>query len=216
MSEKVEKKEEVLGLENDDEVETKKQTEETSESKNNEVETKESENEEEDLELDDDNGVEYIIESKEGKIFKLKGRREIQLSGLLKDTFQESDKSKPVKMREIPSHTLGQIVDYLKHHKGKVSYEIPKPLESSDLKDVKDIDKWDVNFVDIPKEELFHLLLASNYMQITPLLCLCCAKLASLMKGKTPEKIRKLFNIEDNYTKEEEEEVKKMHKELLE
>lgn len=41
-------------------------------------------------------------------------------------------------------------------------------------------------------------------MDIKPLLDLCCAKVASMIKGKTPEAIRKTFNIVNDFTPEEE------------
>ena len=53
-------------------------------------------------------------------------------------------------------------------------------------------------------------------MDIQPLLFLMCAKVASLMRGKTPEEIRRTFNIRSDYTPEEEEQVRKEHKDLLE
>ena len=40
-------------------------------------------------------------------------------------------------------------------------------------------------------------------MDIKPLLDLSCAKIASIMKGKTAEEIRQLFNIECDLTEEE-------------
>jgi S-phase kinase-associated protein 1 len=52
-------------------------------------------------------------------------------------------------------------------------------------------------------------------MNIKPLLHLCCAKTASLMKGKTPDQIRTTFNIRNDYTPAEEEEVRKEYKDLI-
>ena len=51
---------------------------------------------------------------------------------------------------------------------------------------------------------LFELILAANYMDVKALLDLCCAKVASMMKGKTAEQIRKTFNIVNDFTPEEE------------
>ena len=44
------------------------------------------------------------------------------------------------------------------------------------------------------------MILAANYMDIKSLLDLCCAKVASLIKGKTTEEIRKTFNIKNDFT----------------
>jgi len=44
------------------------------------------------------------------------------------------------------------------------------------------------------------MILAANYMDIKSLLDLCCAKVASMIKGKTTEEIRKTFNIKNDFT----------------
>ena len=54
---------------------------------------------------------------------------------------------------------------------------------------------------------LFELILAANYMDVKALLDLCCAKVASMMKGKPAEAIRKTFNIVNDFTPEEEEAI---------
>lgn len=56
--------------------------------------------------------------------------------------------------------------------------------------------------------ELFELTLAANYLDIRPLLDLCCARIASFIKGKSPEEIRKNLNIEMDFTPEEEAQIR--------
>ncbi|KAM3342327.1 SKP1-like protein 20 [Capsicum galapagoense] len=50
---------------------------------------------------------------------------------------------------------------------------------------------------------------AANYLNIKSLLDLTCQTAANMIKGKTPEEIRKTFNIKNNFTPEEEEEVRR-------
>jgi S-phase kinase-associated protein 1 len=49
-------------------------------------------------------------------------------------------------------------------------------------------------------------------MDIKPLLDLTCAAVASMIKGKTPEEIRKTFNIVNDFTPEEEAQVREENK----
>merc|ERR1719326_50507 len=67
--------------------------------------------------------------------------------------------------------------------------EIEKPLKSANMHEV--VQEWYANYVDVDQELLFELILAANYMDIKPLLDLTCATVASMIKGKTPEEIRK-------------------------
>jgi len=86
-----------------------------------------------------------------------------------------------------------------------------KPLPSADLHDATS--KWNADFADqFDQEATFKLITAANYLDVPDLLDLMCAKVAALVKGKTPEQIRKTFNINDDFTPEEEEAVRAENK----
>ena len=70
------------------------------------------------------------------------------------------------------------------------------------------VSPWYADFVDISIEELQELISAANYLDIRPLLEVTWATVAAMMKGKSVEEYRKLFNIENNFTPEEEEQIK--------
>jgi len=70
------------------------------------------------------------------------------------------------------------------------------------------VSEWDSEYVNIEQEVLFELILAANYLDIKSLLDLTCAKVASMIKGKTTEEIRKQFNIVNDFTPEEEAQVR--------
>ncbi len=57
--------------------------------------------------------------------------------------------------------------------------------------------------------ELFDTILAANYLNNQPLMDLACQRVADMIKGKTPEEIRKTFNIKNDFTPEEEEEIRR-------
>jgi S-phase kinase-associated protein 1 len=105
---------------------------------------------------------------------------------------------------------LGKVVKYMSYHATNPAKEIDKPLKSANMSEV--VDKWDAEFVDVGQELLFELILAANYMDIKPLLDLTCAKVASLIKGKNPEQIRKTFNIQNDFSPDEEEAVRAENK----
>ncbi|OAY65218.1 SKP1-like protein 1B, partial [Ananas comosus] len=72
-----------------------------------------------------------------------------------------------------------------------------------------DLKAWDAEFVKVDQTTLFDLILAANYLNIKGLLDLTCQTVADMIKGKTPEEIRKTFNIKNDFTPEEEEEIRR-------
>ena len=66
------------------------------------------------------------------------------------------------------------------------------------------VDHWHADFVNVDQEMLFEIVMAANYLDIKPLLELSCAKVASQIKGKSIPEIRQYFNIENDFTPEEE------------
>lgn len=56
---------------------------------------------------------------------------------------------------------------------------------------------------------VFHFGSKSFFLDIKELLDLTCKTVANMIKGKTPDEIRKTFNIQDDFTPEEEEAVRK-------
>ncbi|KAH9120910.1 hypothetical protein LEN26_010901 [Aphanomyces euteiches] len=66
------------------------------------------------------------------------------------------------------------------------------------------VEKWDLDFINTTYEMIFELILAANYLNIKSLLELACARMSGVMFGKTPEEIREMFGIKEQFTPEEE------------
>lgn len=59
----------------------------------------------------------------------------------------------------------------------------------------------------LSQKDLFELLMAANYLNAKVVLDACCNFVASMIAGKTPEQIREVFNIKNDFSVEEEEEI---------
>jgi S-phase kinase-associated protein 1 len=137
--------------------------------------------------------------------------KKVALQSELVKTMAEGDKDETeIPLPNVKGAVLSKVVTYLKYHVADQAKEIEKPLKSANMNEV--VSQWDADFVDVDQELLFELILAANYMDIKPLLDLTCAKVASMIKGKTPEQIRKTFNIVNDFTPEEEEAVRAENK----
>jgi S-phase kinase-associated protein 1 len=111
---------------------------------------------------------------------------------------------------QAKSEVLSKVLEFCNHYVEEPMNEIEKPLRSANMHEV--VQDWYADFVIIEKEVLFELILAANYMDIKPLLDLTCATVASMIKGKTPEEIRITFNIVNDFTPEEEAQVREENK----
>ena len=148
--------------------------------------------------------------TKDGKEIEIT-KKQAELSELLKSAINDYPKETSFPLNEIDEKNCEKIKEYLAHLDGVTPAEIEKPITSNDMKNLTD--EWSANFVDkMPLEDLVNLTVAANYMGISSLLDLCCAKIASLCKDKSEEEIFKTFNITETFTEEEKNKIKEENK----
>ena len=109
-------------------------------------------------------------------------------------------------MPNVSGKDLAKVIEYCK-------YKVDSKKKKSDGTQLseEDIKNWENEFVKVDQGTLFQLILAANYLNIKELLDLTCYTVASMIRGKSPEEIRKAFNIKNDFTPEEEEEVRREH-----
>ena len=121
-------------------------------------------------------------------------------SETIKNMIEDTGTEAPIPLPNVSSKILQKVIEYCKHHSEKKEGEGNKEEEDK---------TFDAEFVKVDQATLFELILAANYMNIKSLLDLTCMTVANMIKGKTPEEIRKTFNIRNDFTPEEEEEVRR-------
>jgi S-phase kinase-associated protein 1 len=127
-------------------------------------------------------------------------------SQLIKGVLDDFPDDPEVPLHNVKSSILEKIIKYLEYYKDTEPREIEKPLPSNNFNEC--VDAWDYNFIDQELDVIFEVILAANYMDIKPLMELASSKVASIIKGKTPEDIRKTFNIQNDFTPEEEAQIR--------
>jgi S-phase kinase-associated protein 1 len=118
----------------------------------------------------------------------------------------------PIPIPNIMSDILKLCLDFLEHHMNdKDMSEEEKEKWKSSL-----LTGWDARFADMKTpdgkvdiEKIFKLILAANFLDIKLLLDTMCKAVAHLLRGKTDEETRLMFGINEPFTKEEEDEVRK-------
>ena len=127
------------------------------------------------------------------------------------DEDQDGDEDiNEIPLPNVKAVVLQKVIEFCKKYRDEPMNEIEKPLKSANMKEV--VQEWFAEFVNVEQSLLFELILAANYMDIKPLLDLTCATVASMIKGKTPEEIRKTFNISNDFSPEEEAQVREENK----
>jgi len=119
------------------------------------------------------------------------------MSKLVANIVEGDAEATEIAVKQVDSDTLKLIVNYLEHHKGQEPAEIAKPIRSVKMEKIVE-DPWDAKFInDLAKRQLFQLILGANYMDCKSLLHLGCAKVATMIKGKSPEEIKQILGEEE-------------------
>jgi S-phase kinase-associated protein 1 len=108
---------------------------------------------------------------------------------------------------QVSENVLKKVLEWCSQHKND-----PAPTQDDDAdsrKKTTDIEEWDQKFMQVDQEMLFEIILAANYMDIKALLDVGCKTVANMIKGKSPEEIRKTFNIQNDFTPEEEDQIRR-------
>ncbi|KAJ9172635.1 hypothetical protein P3X46_015849 [Hevea brasiliensis] len=142
------------------------------------------------------------LKSSDGEPFEVDEAVALE-SQTIKHMIEDDCADNGIPLPNVTSKILAKVIEYCKKH-----VETPKSDDRSSSADdgLKD---WDAEFVKVDQATLFDLILAANYLNIKGLLDLTCQTVADIIKGKTPEEIRKTFNIKNDFTPEEEEEVRR-------
>ncbi|KAE9549510.1 hypothetical protein FO519_007274 [Halicephalobus sp. NKZ332] len=160
-----------------------------------------------------DNMQQIKLVSSDGEQFEV-DRDVIKLSTTLHTMFQDlgidSDSSQvptdPIPIQNVSGTILKKVIAWCTYHKNdQAGSDENDPRE----KRTDDIPSWDVEFLKIDQGMLFEMILAANYLDIKGLLDVTCKTVANMIKGKTPEEIRRTFNIKNDFTPEEEEQIRR-------
>mmetsp|Transcript_21750 Transcript_21750/g.36050 ORF Transcript_21750/g.36050 Transcript_21750/m.36050 type:complete len:163 (+) Transcript_21750:96-584(+) len=152
----------------------------------------------------------YIkLQSSDGKMFEVDveaAKTSVTLGRMVEDLGPGKDDDEPVPLFNVNAAILAKVIKWAQKHK-----DDPPPPDDDENKEKRtdDIDPWDQEFLKVDQGTLFELILAANYLDIKGLLDVTCKTVANMIKGKTPEEIRKTFNIKNDFTPEEEEQVRK-------
>ncbi|CAL5083416.1 unnamed protein product [Urochloa decumbens] len=137
------------------------------------------------------------------------------LSQTIRHMIEDGCTDGGVPLPNVTSKILAKVIEYCKKHapaataaagEGSSSFSDDAAIGVPSKEELKEFDDA---FLEVDQATLFDLILAANYLNIKGLLDLTCQKVADSMKGKTPEQIREMYNIKNDFTPEEEAEIRR-------
>ncbi|CAL4968684.1 unnamed protein product [Urochloa decumbens] len=160
--------------------------------------------------LPSDDGKTIRLRGKEGEPVEVPEKSIAAASATIKGVIDEGRADAGVDLPSLSAAALSRVAEYVKRHfkdgaaapEDDPGFYVPgddDPLARFDDELVR-VDDNDV---------LIDLIEAATFLGIDGLMDLACKAVAEQMKGKNAEEIRKKFNIVNDYTKEEEEEVRR-------
>ncbi|XP_053437373.1 S-phase kinase-associated protein 1-like [Nycticebus coucang] len=144
------------------------------------------------------------LQSSDGEIFEVDveiAKQSVIIKMMLEYLGMDDDgDDDPVPLLNVNAAILKKGRSVVPHHR-----DDPPPPEDDENKEKRtNIPVWDQEFLKVDQGTLFELILAANYLDIKCFLDVTCNSVANIIKGKTPEEIRKTFNIKNDFTEEEE------------
>lgn len=158
----------------------------------------------------DKNIQKVILSSNEGstiEVDRVVAERSMLIKNLIEDLGDDAIGSSPIPIPNVNDPVLRKVVEWCEHHRNDAAQSADD--DNDNRKKTTDIDEWDQKFMQVDQEMLFEIILAANYLDIKALLDVGCKTVANMIKGKSPEDIRKTFNITNDFTAEEEEQIRR-------
>ncbi|XP_051196361.1 SKP1-like protein 4 [Lolium perenne] len=147
------------------------------------------------------------LRSSDGEEFVVKADTFASASVLVRNMLEDDCAGGAIPLPQVTGRILSRVIDYCDRHyaDADAATYVAEPFSSGD----PDLERFDTDFIGgVDYNTLIDLILAANYLEVPRLLDLACKTVADQMRGKTVEEMRAHFKIANDYTPEEEAEVR--------
>ncbi|GBM86826.1 S-phase kinase-associated protein 1 [Araneus ventricosus] len=149
------------------------------------------------------------LQSSDGEIFDVDveiAKASGTIKAMLEDLGMPDVDQEVMSLPNVNSAILKKIIRWATYHR-----DDPTPQEDDDSEDKRNvkISSWDTHFLKVDQATLYELIVAANYLDVKGLLDVACKTVANMVEGKTTKEIRQMFNIKNDLTPAEEEQLRK-------
>ncbi|KAG1359438.1 SKP1-like protein 4 [Cocos nucifera] len=148
-----------------------------------------------------------MLRSSDGDVFEVEVKAAMELEPI-KNVIEDDCAHGVIPVPNVSSSVLANVIKYCAKH---VEAEAD-PGTGVYGASWEDLRSWELDFVTEIRDNhdlLFGLIMGAHYLNVKGLFDLTCQTVADMMNGKTPDEIRAMFNIKNDYTQEEMEEVQR-------
>uniref|UniRef100_A0AC34RT65 Skp1-related protein n=1 Tax=Panagrolaimus sp. JU765 TaxID=591449 RepID=A0AC34RT65_9BILA len=117
--------------------------------------------------------------------------------------------NRDIPIPDIAGETLSKIVEFCRHYENDEPY-IP-PNRDVDEINYPEPNSWEMKFLYLPTELFEKIILGANYLNIQRLIDACCFRLGLMIQGRSVEEIRTVFDIPNDFSSDEEENMRREH-----
>ena len=131
------------------------------------------------------------------------------MSGLIKNITDDSGIQEEIPLPNVTEPILRKILEYCERQNWVQPQPIKKPLASDRIEEAV-TEPWHAEIINgVTEDVLTDIITAANYMDSKGIFDLCCAKFATMFKGKTIEELKQRYGVTEDMTPEMEEKILK-------
>ncbi|KAK1278881.1 SKP1-like protein 1A [Acorus gramineus] len=156
--------------------------------------------------MSDNNTTTITLRSLDGEEFEVP--KEVALMSVtIRNIIEDDWDGKNILLYNVESGVLAKVIEYCKRHSPATA-----TTNNNEATTEEELEAWDKDFVmNMDKHELFEVIMATNYMVVQGLMNLTCRSVADMVKDLSVEEVRVFFNVENDFTEEEEAEIRRQN-----
>ncbi|XP_077529900.1 S-phase kinase-associated protein 1-like isoform X2 [Haemaphysalis longicornis] len=162
-------------------------------------------------------GATMKLQSSEGQIFEA-DLQTVMFSGTLRTMMEGLSRACPaaaeaddevVPLVTVSAAVLQKVLQWLTYHKHELRLIAEEEAAGVPASRHLLASPWDTHFFSVDQDTLFQIIKAADYLDIGALMDAGCKAVANMMRGKTPDEIRRKLCMRNDFTPAQEEHAKR-------
>ncbi len=121
----------------------------------------------------------------------------VTIKNLMEDLFDE-DNENIIPVPAVNGVILNKIFEFCNYiHTNQEEYDNVKAW-IDDKSFTSSLSQWFIDYMNVDQQTMFEIILGANFLDIQMLLNMECKHVASIIRNKTPEELRTLFEMPKN------------------